>query len=71
MKKNQESPQGEEMSTESLIPRIVLPVSVVAIWSLSFWHRGRGPCMGKAEGDEEEETNSKDVSLLQGRCVIS
>lgn len=26
--------------------------------------------MGKAEGDEEEEMNSKDVSLLQGRCVI-
>lgn len=58
------------MSTESLIPHIFLSVSVVTIWSLSFCHRGRGLCMGKAEGDEEEEMNSKDVSLLQGRCVI-
>lgn len=33
---------------------------------------GEGVCaLGKAEGDEEEETNIKGVCLLQGPCVVS
>lgn len=59
------------MSMESLIPRIFLSVSMVMIWALQFGDRGRGLCVGKIEGDEEEGTNIKDVSLLQGNCVIS
>lgn len=49
----------------------IFSVSMVMIWSLKCWDRGRGTCVGKAEGYEGEEMNIKDVCLPLGRCVIS